>query len=111
MPATLTDSDYHRLAMAVFDRIEAQLDRWLDDGLIDIDAHRTGGLLEMTFPNQSKIIINTQPPLHEIWLAAPSGGFHYHYTEGMWLNTREFSELFKTLSRCASQQAGFDLKF
>jgi CyaY protein len=52
--------------MTVFDRIEAQLDRWLDQGVIDIDAHRTGGLLEMTFPNRSKIIINTQPPLQEI---------------------------------------------
>lgn len=89
MSSNLTDSDYHQLAMTVFDRIEAQLDRWLDQGVIDIDAHRTGGLLEMTFPNRSKIIINTQPPLQEIWLAAQSGGFHYRYTEGRWLNTRE----------------------
>ena len=111
MLATLTDSEYHRLALDTLDHIEAQVDRWLDDNVIDIDTHRTGGLLELTFPNRSKIIINTQPPLHEIWVAARSGGFHYKYANGSWLNTRDSTELLGTLSACASEQAGISLRF
>lgn len=111
MLATLTDSEYHRMALGTLDHIEAQVDRWLDDNVIDIDTHRTGGLLELTFPNRSKIIINTQPPLHEIWIAAQSGGFHYKHVNGDWLNTRDNTELLDALSVCASEQAGITLRF
>jgi CyaY protein len=30
-------------------------------------------------PGGSKIVINTQPPLQEIWLAARSGGYHFKW--------------------------------
>jgi CyaY protein len=79
--------------------------------VVDIDTHRTGGLLEMSFPNGSKIILNTQPPLHEIWLAARSGGFHYKFVEGAWRDTRDGRELFEVLSVCASEQAAKPLRF
>jgi CyaY protein len=111
MPATLTDSEYQHMALCVLDHIEALVDRWLDDDVIDIDTNRTGGLLELTFPNRSKIIINTQPPLHEIWMAAQSGGFHYKYSDGDWLNTRDNTGLLGALSACASEQAGISLRF
>jgi iron donor protein CyaY len=63
-------------------RIEATTDRWLQDDVIDIDSQRTGGLLELSFPDGSKIILNTQPPLHEVWLAARGGGYHYRWVDG-----------------------------
>ena len=65
----LTDAQYHALASAAVGAVEAATDRWLQDDVIDIDTHRTGGLLELAFPDGSKIIVNTQPPLHEVWLA------------------------------------------
>ena len=61
--APFSDADYQRETAALLARIEAAADRWLQDDVIDIDTHRTGGLLELSFPNGSKIIINTQPPL------------------------------------------------
>ncbi len=82
--------------------LEALVDRWLDEDVIDIDTHRTGGLLEMSFPNGSKIVINTQPPLQEIWLAARGGGFHFRYCEGRWLDTRSSVEFHALLSEQAS---------
>jgi CyaY protein len=65
----------------------------------------------MSFPNGSKIIVNTQPPLHEIWLAARAGGFHYKLVDGEWRDTRNGRELFEALSECASEQAGRPLRF
>ena len=56
----LTDAEYHQRASAALAAIESQVDRWLDEDVIDIDSHRTGGLLELAFPDASKIIINTQ---------------------------------------------------
>ncbi len=107
----LTDAEYQRETSALLARVEATADRWLDDDLIDIDTQRTGGLLELSFPAGSKIIINTQPPLHEVWLAARGGGFHYRFVEGAWRDTRDGSEFFGVLSQHASAQAGKPLEF
>jgi CyaY protein len=107
----LADADYQRLSAAVLSAIEATADRWLQDDLIDIDTQRTGGLLELMFPDDSRIIVNTQPPLQELWLAARSGGYHYRHVEGRWLDTRDGSEFFDALSRQASAQAGIELRF
>ena len=107
----LTDSEYAQRAGAVLASVEASADRWLQDDVIDIDTHRTGGLLELSFPNGSKIVLNTQPPLQELWLAARSGGFHYRFSGGAWCDTKNGRELFEALSACASEQAGQPLRF
>lgn len=108
---TLTDSEYAARASAVLARVEATIDAWLQDDEIDIDASRTGGLLELSLPEGSKIILNTQPPLHELWIAARSGGFHFKFNGDAWVDTRSGREFFETLSDCASQQAGRPLRF
>jgi hypothetical protein len=50
----LSDSEFHQLAHAVLARVEAMVDRWLDDDVVDIDSQRTGGLLELSLPGGSK---------------------------------------------------------
>jgi len=107
----MTDLDYARETSTLLARIEATVDGWLQDDVIDIDSARTGGMLEMSFPGGSKIIVNTQPPLHEVWLAAKGGGFHYRFVEGQWRDTRDGSEFLDALSRHASTQAGRPLQF
>lgn len=111
VPSPLTDAEFHALAEAVLSSLESRVDQWLQDDLVDIDANRTGGLLEMQLPDGSHLIVNTQPPLHEIWLAARSGGFHYRYVGGRWLDGRDGTDFFDTLSRCASEQTGLKLRF
>jgi CyaY protein len=91
--------------------VESTLDAWLQDDVIDIDAQRSGGLLELSLPGGSKIVINTQPPLQEIWLAARAGGYHFRHAEGAWRDTKDGVEFFERLSREASAQAGKSLRF
>lgn len=106
----LTDADYLAKAHALLASIEAQVDAWLDADVVDIDSHRTGGLLELSMPGGSKIIINTQPPLQELWLAARAGGYHFKWNGTHWVD-REGQEFCSLLSRCASEQAGQALTF
>jgi len=106
----LSDAEYDRRARAVLAAVEAASDRFLQDEVIDIDTSRTGGLLELEFPNGSKVVLNTQPPLHELWLAAGAGGFHFRTVGERWID-REGRELFDVLSECASAQAGRPLRF
>jgi CyaY protein len=106
----LSDLEYRQITSAILSNIEATLDGWLENDDIDIDTRRSGGLLELVFPNRTHIVLNTQPPLQELWMAAKSGGFHYRHVSGRWLD-REGKEFFETLSACASEQAGRMLKF
>ena len=107
----LTDAEFHRLTAAVLAAIEADTDRWLQEDRIDIDTHRTGGLLELQFPDGSRIVVNTQPPLHELWLASRKGGYHFRHVGGRWVDTRDGAAFHDVLSREASAQAGAPLRF
>ena len=69
--------------------IEAQIDQWLADDVIDIDGHRVGGVLELVFPDASKIVINQQAPLQELWVATKSGGFHFKISADKWCDTKD----------------------
>jgi CyaY protein len=111
VPTPLSDAEYHVRTSAVLAAIEATVDRWLQDDVVDIDASRTGGLLELALPNGSMIVVNTQPPLHELWLAARSGGYHFKHVEGRWLDTRDGRDFFEVLSASAGEQAGKPLRF
>jgi CyaY protein len=110
-PDGLTDARYRDLIASVLAGVESTIDRWLQEDVVDIDTQRTGGLLELSFPNGSKIVLNAQPPLHELWMAARSGGFHYRHVGGRWLDTRDEREFFDALSACATEQAGVPLTF
>lgn len=110
-PEPLSDANYLAASRALLDGVEAQLDVWLQQDVIDIDAQRTGGLVELGFPNGSKIVLNTQPPLQEVWMAARSGGFHFRWAGGRWVDTRDGREFLEALSTCASEQAGKTLRF
>ncbi len=107
----MTDAEYQRIAQATLGTLETTVDRWLQEDVIDIDPQRTGGLLELSFPGGSKIIVNTQPPLQELWLATRGGGYHFRWVDGAWQDTKGGGEFFELISREASAQAGKPLRF
>ncbi len=107
----MTDAEFQRIAHATLATVEATVDRWLQEDVIDIDPQRTGGLLELSFPGGSKVVINTQPPLHELWLAARGGGHHFKWDGSAWRDTKDGAEFFAVLSRAASEQGGKPLTF
>jgi len=107
----LTNAQFFDLTAKLIAHVESRIDAWLQSDLIDIDAMRTGGLLELKFPNGATIVINTQPPLHELWLAAPSGGYHFRHDDGAWKDTRSGDDFLQVLSTAASALTGQQLRF
>ena len=107
----MTDLEYMDRAEAVLKAIELACDRINDETDADLDNQRVGGMITLTFANRSQIIINLQKPLHEVWMAARSGGFHYKWDGVQWMDTKGHGEFFAHLSRCASEQAGQALTF
>lgn len=110
--ATMSDAQYHEAIQAALARIERTVDRWLEDDVIDIDTARTGSMLTLSLPDRSQLIVNAQPPLQELWLAARRGGFHFKMdASGMWRDSRSGQEFFALLSECASEQSRAALRF
>jgi CyaY protein len=107
----MTDPEFMDRAEALLRRIEACCDRINDETDADIDNQRVGGMVTLTFPNGSQIIVNLQKPLHEIWMAAKAGGFHYKFDGTQWMDTKGHGEFFANLTRYAGEQAGQPLVF
>jgi CyaY protein len=107
----MTDLEYLDHAEAVLRSVEACCDRLNEDTQTDIDAQRVGGMVTLVFENRSQIVVNLQKPLHEIWLAARCGGFHYRFDGARWMDTKGHGEFFEHLTRCATEQAGQPLAF
>ena len=103
----MTDTEYLTRAEAVL----AAIERTSDEIDADIEFERSGNVLTLEFENKTKIIVNLQPPMHEIWIAAKAGGFHFKFVDGEWRDTRSGQEFFAALSQYASQQAGEPVEF
>ena len=108
---TIDDKQFHQLGSNLLQSIEVALEA-ADDALdLDLDVERQGGnVINIRFRDRSVIVVNTQPPLHEIWVAAKSGGYHYRWAgtlaTPLWLDTKTGRELLTDLSEFASAQAG-----
>ncbi len=107
----MTDLEFMDRAESVLKSIESSCDHFNDQTDVDIDNQRVGGMITLTFENRSQIVVNLQKPLHEIWLAARSGGYHFKYEGGQWVDTKGQGEFFATLSRDATTQSAVALVF
>ena len=90
------------------DQLLEDVEQRLEDSGVDIDTECVSGILTLEFENGSKVIINRQTPLRQIWVAAKSGGFHFSFDalQNRWIEENSKDELFQALSRCCSEQSG-----
>lgn len=107
----MTDPEFMDHAEILLKAVESCCDRINDESLADIDNQRVGSMVTLVFANRSQIVINLQKPLHEIWLAAKSGGYHYKFDNDQWMDTKGQGEFFANLSRFSSEQGGVSLVF
>jgi len=105
----LSESEFLALAEQELDRLERAVEEAADAADADIEINRTGNVMELEFEDGSKIIVNSQAPMQELWVAARAGGFHFRRDGDRWVDTRGGGELFEALSRYLSQQAGVTL--
>jgi CyaY protein len=102
----MNESEFNDIVDDIFIAIEDAIEEASDDTGVEIDYETSGGILHLTFVNDSKIILNRQTPFKQIWVAAQQGGFHFDYDEASDAWFCEGKELFKALSEYCSDQAG-----
>ncbi len=95
---------------------ESEFNQCIDDTLLaieeavdesgeDIDYDNIAGILTLEFADQSKVIINRQAALSQLWVAARSGGFHLDFVEGGWFCKTEDCSLVELINRVCTEQA------
>ena len=98
----MNDSQYNLIA----DELLLAVEEAIEDSGVDIDYEGVGGLLTLTFINTSKVIINKQAPLHEIWVATKFNGHHFVLSmASSWTDKRNGEEFWQFLSNAVSTQA------
>lgn len=105
----MTESEFNERVDATLETLEFALDD-LDD---DIEYETAGGVLTLEFANGSTMVFSRQPPVHQLWLAARSGGFHFAWDEqaGDWRDTRE-NRLFRPfVVELMREQAGVEFNW
>lgn len=103
----MSERDFQDQVDAVFQDIEMRI----EDANPDIDIEATGGILTLTLPNDSKIIINRQSATQEIWVAARSGGYHLRWQDAQWHCNVTNERLANLLQRVLAEQDGGDISF
>jgi len=83
----MTEAEFDDAIDATFAALEQALDA-VDD---DLDYETSGGVLTVTFENDTSLVLSRQPPTRQLWLAARAGGFHFTWDDaaGDWRDTRE----------------------
>lgn len=98
----MNDTEFHTLIDDQLNSIEEQL----DECEADIDYEIAAGILTIDFANGSKVIINRQEPVHQLWLATRSNGYHFDYVDGAWLDDRTGENFLDILNKAMTEQAG-----
>ena len=107
----MDESTFNQTVDELLTTIEDAVENIIDEKDADIDVESAGGILTLSFADNSKIIINRQTPLRQIWVATRAGGFHFNFDpdNNQWLEEKTHAELFAELSQHCSASAGEDL--
>ena len=109
MKKILTKNDYYKLVDKLFTQIEKNIDR--HQGKSDIDCELHHNMITISFQNGSKIIINRQESLHQIWLATKITGYHFIYDNNKWICNRTHENFWDILKKTFLNQANERIKF
>jgi CyaY protein len=96
-------SDFDSIAYATLEEVATAVEA--SGAEVDVEA-KGDGMLELTFEDDSKMVINRHGAAKEIWVAARAGGFHFRWDGAAWRDTRAGTELFASLSKLVSDQGG-----
>ncbi|PWI31887.1 iron donor protein CyaY [Vibrio albus] len=103
----MNDTEFNQLADQALNTIEEMV----DDSGADMDYETHGNVMTLEMDNRSQIIINKQEPMHEIWLASKSGGYHFSYQNEQWICSRSGRELLALVREECDKQSDEDIEW
>ena len=95
----MDDKQFFIVIRKTFAALEHCIDQWNIKHDLVIDINTEANVFEIEFENLKKIILNSQPPMHELWMASELGAYHFSYDleKNVWEDTRgngSFEDIF-----------------
>ena len=86
----MDDKQFFIIIRKTFSALEHCIDQWNIKHDLVIDINTEANVFEIEFENLKKIILNSQPPMHELWMASELGAYHFSYDQekNIWQDTR-----------------------
>jgi CyaY protein len=75
----------------------------------DADVEQSGDVIRIDYRGGARVVLNTQRPTRQLWLAGASRGWHFDFDveRGVWLDDKgRGDELFATLSSLTETAIG-----
>lgn len=105
----MDESAYEKLAADALRRV---IDLFEDVDPEDADVEPGGDVVRVVYRDKSQLVVNTQRPARQIWLAGGRSAWHFSYdaATGAWLDDKgRGDELFATVRRVTKEAIGRDL--
>lgn len=105
----MDERTFEQLASETFRRA---LDLFEDVDPEDADVEPGGDVIRIDFRGGGHVVINTQRPARQIWLAGGKSAWHFSYdaTQGAWLDDKgRGDELFAIVRRLTRDAIGVEL--
>lgn len=105
----MEEREFERRASEAWKRV---LDVFDDIDPDDADVEESGDVIRIDYKNGSRVVLNTQRPARQLWLAGGQQAWHFSFdeAEGRWLDDKGRGELFATLSTLTEQAIGSPLR-
>lgn len=74
----------------------------------DADVEQAGDVIRIDYRGGSRVVLNTQRPARQLWLAGGASAWHFSYDEGRasWLDDKGRGELYAILSELTLASIG-----
>jgi iron donor protein CyaY len=104
----MDERTYEKLASETFKRV---LDLFEAVDPDDADVEPSGDVIRIDLSNGQRIVLNTQRPARQIWLAGGQRAWHFSYDAGSatWQDDKGRGELFQTLRVLTKEATGLAL--
>lgn len=104
----MDERTYEKLATDTFKRV---LDLFEAVDPDDADVEPSGDVIRIDLRDGQRIVLNTQRPARQIWLAGGQSAWHFSYDAGSstWQDDKGRGELFQTLRVLTKQAIGLSL--
>jgi iron donor protein CyaY len=108
----MTAMDEHEFERRAADAWKRVLDLFEDVDPEEADVEQSGDVIRIDFRGGQRVVLNTQRPARQLWLAGGAQAWHFSYDPGrdLWFDDKGRGiELYAQLAALAKQTVGLEL--
>lgn len=109
----MNDAEFLQRYRETLKILEETVEEAINDRDAAIDYESGNDMLTLSFTNKTVVILSRQTAIHQLWMAARSGGFHFDFdaTRNTWICTVNHESLPVMLEEICKSQGGVDMQF